>query len=224
MLGQIGSLKQTPRPALLGLLVAVLALNAIGCAQIFGLFRPLDGERKVEVEGRYKKLDNQHVAVMVAASDKILVNYPRARPALTRSISQALAKNVKGISLMNPDEVIRYQQENQYWHTLPYGQLIDRMDVDVLVLVDLVEYQTHEPGNRHEFRGVINANVNVIDADAQDSDKLVFNTQVGVQYPRNSQIPLINRDQETVESKTVKRFTRRAAGLFYDHTRSVSRD
>jgi len=218
MIPQLAPHSSRTRPWLLVLTLAVLGINALGCAQFVALFRDPDGKREVQVKAQYEKLTNQHVAVLVSASDKTLVNYPKARPALTRSMSQRLASNVKGITLMNPSEILDFQAEHQYWNTLPYSQLIDRLGVDVIVLVDVVDYQTNEPGNRHEFRGIINANVNVIDADANDTDKLVWETQVDVTYPRDRQVPIIERDQQTVETRTVDLFTRRAAGLFYDHT------
>jgi len=198
------------------LLLAVTLASSGGCSILGYALSPLDRERTVNVEARYTDLVGKRVAVLVAAPERTLVKYPQARPSLTKSISRALSEHIDDVTLMNPKQVLRFQRKNQYWHTLRYSRLIEQMDVDRIVLIDLIDYQTHEPGNRHVFKGVVNANVSVIDASAADPDNLAFSTQIRVQHPDNS-VGAVNRDEQTIELAAVQKFTRKATRLFYKH-------
>jgi hypothetical protein len=207
----------------LWLLAAVMMLLSVsGCGALGWGAQIFEGERTRQVEARYEDLAGQRVAVMVAAADRTLAHYPQAREALTRLISNDLAENenkptLKGIQLMSPEAILKYQDENPYWHTLRYSRLVGKLEVDRIVLVDLIDYRTHEPGNPHVYAGVIRADVGVIDASAEDPDNLVFNTQVNARYPENTSIGTVNRDERTVQLGALKQFTDKAAGLFYDH-------
>jgi hypothetical protein len=199
------------------LIACAALLNMGGCQMLGFMAQPFGKNQSKQVKARYTELQGQRVAVLVAAADRTLVNYPQAREALTKTISRRLAENLENITLMNPDQIIEYQQDNPYWHTLRYSRLIEKLEVNRIVLVDLIDYRTHEPGNRHVLAGVINANVGVIDATADDPDNLTFNAQVNARYPEESRIGVVQQDQQTVQLAAVKQFTRKAAGLFYDH-------
>jgi len=200
---------------LLGLLATLPGCDMLGFgAQIFN-----GDDARAQVEAQYTDLEKQRVAVMVAASDDTLFHHPRARPAMTSTISRQIAKNVKGVSLMNPKKIIDYQVENPYWHTLPYSKVMEVIEVDRLIVIDIVDYRTHQAGNRHIYRGLISANVGVLEAEAKNPDNFAFRTQVRAQYPRtaDSKVGAVNADEQTIELGVIKRFTAKAAGLFYEH-------
>jgi hypothetical protein len=198
--------------------ILLLAISAMpGCSLVGFGAQVFDGETTRQVDARYTNLTGQRVAVLVAASDNTLFQHPQARQVITKTISRRLAENVKNISLMNPEQVIDYQVANPYWHTLPYSDVLEKLEVDRIVLVDLVDYRTHEPGNDHVYRGLISANVGVLEADAVEPDNFAFRRQVRVQYPTDSKVGVVNADEQTIELATVKRFTDQAAGLFYNH-------
>ena len=68
------------------------------------------------------------------------------------------------------------------------------MDVDKIVLIDLVEYRTHEPGNSYIWQGLITANIGVIDAHASDPDNFVYYNTVQVRFPEESSIGVVDAD------------------------------
>ena len=175
------------------------------------------GERTVQVEAQYEGLANQSVAVMVAAADTTLFQYPKMTDRICKSVSQRLNKHIEGVTLMNPEQVLSYQSENPYWHTLRYSRLIERMGVDRIVLVDIVDYRTHEPGNKHVYKGVATANIGVIEAQAADPDNFAFHTTVTTEFPDDTKVGLVNGDQQTLALALTKRFSRRVGWLFYDH-------
>ena len=175
------------------------------------------GEKTYSVEAQYRGLDNRSVAVMVSADEVTLFQQPNAPKTVARAITSLLAQHIPGIELTNPAQIAKYQVNNPYWTTLPYSQLIEKMGVDRLVLVDLVDYRTHEPGNAHVWRGVVTGNVLVIEADSPDPDNPAFFSTVRAEFPEDTTVGVVNADAQTIQLGMVSLFARRAGGLFYDH-------
>jgi len=195
-----------------------------GLIVIMGLFvgmtgcGPMPGERVlVDVEAEYLGLADQRVAVMVAADGHMLHNYPEAPSRLTKVMTAAIAQNVPGVTTTIPGEVAKFQTANPYWMNLRYGDLAKKLNVDKIVLVDLVEYQTHEPGNSHVWQGLITANIGVVDAKAKDPDNFVYYNTVGVRFPEVSDIGILDSDDETIQLGMSLLFARKGGGLFFDH-------
>jgi len=173
--------------------------------------------KMVDVQAEYLGLDDQRVAVMVAADSHMLYQYPDAPLNVCKAVTSRLTKNIPGITTTIPDEIARFKTDNPYWTNLPYGQLTEKLGVDKIVLIDLIEYQTHEPGNAHLWQGLITGNVGVIAHDAADPDNFVFHNTVSAQFPEASTVGVIDSDDETIQLGMVFLFAKRAAGLFYDH-------
>jgi hypothetical protein len=201
-----------------GWLFGVLVLTCLlgtGCGQL----PKLQGQQKkmVDVTAEYLGLDGQRVAVMVAADGQLLYKYPQAPSQICRAVTGRIASHVPGINATIPDQIMRFQNENPYWQNIRYGELVKKMDVDRVVLIDLVEYRTHEPGNAHLWQGIITANVGVIDASAADPDNFVFYNTVEVRFPEQSTVGLVDSDEESIQVGMLVLFARKAGGLFFDH-------
>lgn len=193
------------------ILVGLLTVVLTGCG-------PMPGEKvMVDVQAEYLGLADQRVAVMVAADGHMLHNYPEAPSRLTKVVTTAIAQKVPGVTTTIPDQITRFQTANPYWMNLRYGDLAKKMDVDKIVLIDLVEYQTHEPGNSHVWQGLITANIGVIDAHAEDPDNFVYYNTVSVTFPEGSTVGIVDSDNETIQLGMSVLFARKGGGLFYDH-------
>ncbi len=193
------------------ILGGLLAVGLTGCG-------PMPGEKVlVDVQAEYLGLADQRVAVMVAADGHLMHSYPEAQPLLMKVVTAAIAQNVPGVTTTIPDQVTKFQTANPYWMNLRYSDLAKKMGVDKIVLVDLVEYQTHEPGNAHIWQGLITANLGVIDATAQDPDNFVYYNTVMVRFPEDSEIGIVDSDNETIQLGMSVLFARKGGGLFYDH-------
>lgn len=175
------------------------------------------GERTYQVKAQYLGLDGRTVAVMVAADEYTLFQSPSAPLKVSRAVSARIAANVSGASVVPPKDVIAFQHENPYWGAVPYGELIEKLGVERLVVVDLIEYRTHEPGNAHVWQGMIAGEVGVVEAESDDPDNFAFSTTVRGQFPEESSIGVLDSDRETIELGMLTIFSRDAGGLFYDH-------
>lgn len=193
----------------------------LGCLALALLALPacshLDKVERYEVEAQYTGLENKSIAVFVSADEFLLYRHPQVRLKVGRAIAARLQENLDSVRVMHPDEVDAYQDENPYWQTMMYSDLIDKVGTDAIVFVDLVNYQLHEPGNRWEKRGSVTANIGVIEKNAPDADDFTFYNTVSNVFPEEFEYGIINEDDAAIELGLITLFSRDAAGLFYDH-------
>ena len=209
------------RVVVAGLALALVVPMLAGCElagfTAHGLF---GGPKSRKVEARYRDLEGRSVAVMVAADSHLVYLYPRAASAITRVTSRQINEHVPEARVKSPYEVIDYKRANGHWYALPYSELLEALGVERLVLIDLLEYRTREPGNRYVFQGVATGNVLVIAADGEDPDNAEFEDVVQVEFPdHGSKVGTVEGhiDEEAVQVGLVQLFGRQVARLFHDH-------
>ena len=193
------------------MLTAVLLL--CGCESL------MKDDGVVDVKGQYFDLANRSVAVVVSMSDFTEFNHPDAKEMITNEMTRRIMSNVPGVTATNPKEILAWQKENAYWATRPPSALIRQLKVERLVLVEVGEYRTHEPGDKHILRGVISASIHVVEAEAADPDNFGASFTKNVMYPEpgESKVGRVGDSEELVEVRTQIRFCESAAGVFYDH-------
>ncbi|MEM6393339.1 MAG: hypothetical protein AAF797_11250 [Planctomycetota bacterium] len=196
----------------LALLMLVL-LAAAACGRIPG--QP----QYATIDARYTDLSGKTVAVMVAADPFIERRHPQARENIMGAVARSIVSEVDGARVVNPRDLLQYQEDNPTWTTVTPSTLIEALKVDRLILIDLAEYRTSEPGDRTTKRGTITGAVSVYEAEATDPDEMALNVPVSVQYPRETQTKIgrFNASDESIELATVKEFTLRAGGVFFEH-------
>ncbi|QDU71163.1 hypothetical protein [Mucisphaera calidilacus] len=197
------------------LVLAALIPSLGGCDFLSYLF--LGYEDKEEVDAAYLGLDGRRVAVLVAADDQILYQHPGASRLIAQSLGASLVTGLENVTLADPATVDAFTNDNPYWETLLPSKLIEGLGVDRLVLVGLYEYRLHEPGNAHVWRGVVSADVSVIEVESEDPDNAAFSSVVSVQYPPETQIGVLESDSQTVEIGLLQAFAQKATNLFRKH-------
>jgi hypothetical protein len=84
-------------------------------------------------------------------------------------------------------------------------------------MVGLYEYRLHEPGNAHVWRGIMSADISVIEAEAEDPDNPAFSTVISSEYPPGSKVGVLSSDSQTIELGLLKTFATQTANLFSEH-------
>lgn len=205
-------------PSMLAVAAGLAGCQAVGwVGQAVG-----GGTSQRQVKAQYTGLSGKTVAVIVAADDFTLFRYPEASFKVGRAVSARLSDELPGVRVVDPRQIQRFQNENPYWNTLLVSDLIKRLGTERLVYIDLVEYETHEAGNRHVGQGKIVANVNVLEADAAsrglDPDQFAFSAPVQSLYPEDTSFGVLDADPQTLELAVVSIFSRDVLRLFRDHT------
>ncbi len=208
------TVRQFTRPVVLLCCVAALS----GC-EAFGWFAygvagdppPLD------VKAEYRGLDHQQIVVIVDADLQTLYRYPAAPLEVCTTLSNAMAEHVPGAVVVNPRQVVEFQERNIYWNTLTYQEMAATFNATRLVMIDLIEYRSHEPGDRTMWRGQITADVRIAEVDGPTPNDMAYGTTVSVTYPPDQQFGVVNADELTIRKATLDLFTLAAVGKFHDH-------
>lgn len=199
--------------------IGAACLSGLGCGAVgFVAEAVAGGPKQVNVKAAYAGLAGKRVAVLVVVTDATLFEYPEAPTKLGRAVGSRIAGNVTGVSVVAPAEVTRFQNANPHWDSVPASALIERLGVERLVMIDVAEYSTHEPGNAHVFRGILAGNVDVLEGDGANPNNAVFSERVAIRYPEGTAVSVLAGDVATIELGMLDLFSRAAAGLFSDHT------
>ncbi len=171
----------------------------------------------VKVEAEYLGLKDKSIAVLVVPNAGTQLHFPDAQLDVCKAVTARINVHVPGVKVINPDDIVAYQKQNPHWITLPYGELLEALKVERIVHISLTQYDVHEPGNRHVWRGNIAARVSVAELEADNPDNFVYSKVVHVMYPQDSSIGLLHSDRETIELGTLKQFAYITAGLFHNY-------
>lgn len=198
------------------LIAGLLALSVLA---VFHGCNMMPGPKTYEIEAKYTGLEGKSVAVLVSMPDYASRRYPDARSIITGEVSKRIMVGVEGVEMTSATEVLRWQDENQYWATRAPSQMLEDFDVQRLVLVEIGEYRTHEPGDPHILRGVITATVNVAEAEAEDPDNFAASFNKVVMFPTQgeSKIGRVGVSEAQIELQTQIFFCEETAGFFFDH-------
>lgn len=172
---------------------------------------------KIKVEAEYEGLQDERVAVLVNADASLLYRQPYAQLEVGTAVSEAIAANVEGVTVIDPADIVAFQQRNIYWSTATYSQLADRLNVTRIVMIELREYRLHDPGNTVMYRGVASARVEVAEADSPTPDTPVYATEVATAYPPKRPEGVPDANPATIKKAMLDQFTRAVVGRFYDH-------
>ena len=206
--------------------VAMLAMvSAIGGCSLIGFAAHViagdPASRTVTVSAQYDGLDHQAVAVLVSADEYTYFEHPDATSAVCQHVSALLASSIPGVRVIDPHQIDAFQKKNPFWNTLPYGDLLQRLQVHRLIYIDLIRYTLHEPGNTYVWRGAVAANVGVAAGEVSDPNQFVFNTTVEAHYPQSGSIGVVNADKATIRFGLLQSFTKQIVDLFQDHDETV---
>lgn len=202
----------------LALVIGVGLLVTPGCEIIGAPIAAFDPDDQPEtVAAQYHGLAHQRVAVFVLADGPTRQRFPSAVRNLKATVSRAIAENVEGVTVTPTQDALDYQRRNPVWSVMPASRVLRALDVDRLVTIDIAEYRTQEPGNQHLWRGVIDAEVAVYEADAWDADHKAFAQNVRAEFPEGTTVGLVGADHQSMQAAAIKTFTRRASGLFFDY-------
>ena len=203
-------------------MVLSFALLNSGCDMFGWAAQSIVGtERTIDLKAQYTGLTGKTVAIVISADDQTLFNYPGAVLAISRAIGTKLTADIPGIKIINPEQIVQFQRTNPYWNTLPYNMLITKLHTERLLMIDLVQYNTHEPGNKHVWRGVAVANVGVAEAEAKDPDNLAYSQTVRASFPENQPVGVLDSDDQTIQLGLVRNLAGVVINLFIDHQETI---
>ena len=197
-------------PAILGGGEAA-AIGAAGAAQNF------EYQKLIEVLPRYDGLEHHSVAVLVDAPLDLQYTKPELLDQVSGGMMSRLQEHVPNIKMLHPMQVRNWQFTTPQWNAMAFGEMVEELGVDRIVLVDIQEFRLHPRGNRWLWEGVCRASVGVIERDGYDTDSFADLWEVSSQFP---DIEGLDRDSATeweVQTGLLSEFIKQTSYLFYTH-------
>jgi len=197
-------------PAILGGGEAA-AIGAAGAAQNF------EYQKLIEVLPRYDGLEHHSVAVLVDAPLDLQYTKPELLDQVAGGLMSRLQEHVPNIKMLHPMQVRNWQFTTPQWNAMAFGEMVEELGVDRIVLVDIQEFRLHPRGNQWLWEGVCRASIGVIERDGYDTDSFADLWEVSSQFP---DIEGLDRDSATeweVQTGLLSEFIKQTSYLFYTH-------
>jgi len=206
----------TPRLAPAILLAAALAALP-GCEIIGVMADTYERTGSHTVAAEYEGLDDHQFAVLVAADRVVQAENPRLVPRLATAITAQLVANTGAIGYVPSPVVLDYQFNNPSWPARPYAEIAEELGVSRLIVVDIYDYRLNEVGNSYLWDGLLAANVGVVEADGAFPNDFIYTKNVAVRFPDDEGYGPSDINAQQIIAVLERRFTNRAAWLFYEH-------
>lgn len=217
---------RTLKLALLLTALAALAVAAPGCGAIGGIFgnvgRSIEETSTKEVAPKYDGLRGKTFAVVVAADRIIQADFPSVVGDLTLTISERLADHDKKLGVgaegyVPGQKVLEFQYNTPRWIAMSPEELAAKLKVQRLIFIDLQEFRLNDPGNQYLWSGAAAGTVRVVEADTKGGSISVMQEPIRVKFPDQDNLGPAQVPANTVKLALEKRFSDRAAWLFYKH-------
>ena len=207
------------------MLVFLLALMpwipGCGCINWFAyVFAPASPMRTVEPE--FAALEKKTVAVVIYAGAETRLEHGTIELELSDAISSELRKRVKGVRTIDPRKIMRYQEENPRWDSMPLGRLCGVFNSEYVLLISVMEFATRERGSMHLARGRIAAEAAIYDGEASRESLSGARWQtdmIRIEYPESEEKPfgVPARDDWAIRGNTCRAYAFELVKRFYKH-------
>lgn len=196
--------------SVLSAFIATLA----GCQLIAAPFLMWGPEPTKDVPAEYPYLAGKKVAIIVWADTDTLFEFPQVQFEVSEYIGAAMKGNVKGMSLVPNRQVVDYQRRNSAWERRSPADIGRDFGADRVLMLELTEYTTREPGSPHLKRGRIAANLKVYDPSHKDTAP-TYKTNLSSKYPTGEAAEW-GVDDRSVRTEAMRLFADEVAGKFFD--------
>lgn len=166
-------------------------------------------------------LEGKSFAVIVTADRSIQGDFPNLPDMLAVRITERLANPANlppAAGFVPPADVLRYIYDNPSWYLKDKKNLADALGgVDRLVILELLEYRLHDPGNAYVWNAVAAGTVSVYDPSSFTPEIAVMEKLVTVKFPDKIGLGPDDMDATLVNAALSLRMVDRTSWLFYDH-------
>jgi len=202
-------------------LAAVIAclLCMSGCGDLGGFVAHglAGGSKAVIIEAQYRGLAGHSVAVLVAADERVVLYEPAIPDQIAEALAGQLAAHVPDARVLPAKQMAAFTTGRPDWPVTPYRRLLDELGVERLLIVEILEYRLHEPGNVNVWQGVATAAVQVIEHDSADPNNPQFAAMVTAQFPPGGRFGLVDAEAGAIRTGLNLILAREIGRLFHDY-------
>lgn len=215
-------LSRAARIALMGACIA-LSPALSGCiigAAAGGMAESYHRTGTSKIKAEYSGLEGKSFAVVATGSRMMEGDNPGITPRLIQRINDRLIVNAAPSYAIPSNDLLTVLYNTPQWPALTRGEVAELLGVERLVVVEIIEFSLHEPGNQHVWEGVASVLVSVFEADTGLPDDPVFEKAIRVTFPDSRGFLRSEIPETAVNTELSNRIVDRVSWMFYDHEES----
>jgi len=197
------------------------AILTSGCTLVGGAMESYRESSTKVVEPDYLGLEGKSYAVLVTAERSIQADHPSLVDYLTGQMTARLAASTnlpRAGGFVPAAQVLKYVYSNPGWTARGYADVAKELGgVDRLIVVEVIEFRLHDPGNQYLWDGIAGGTVSVIETDSLLADDVAYNRAITVDFPDQQGYGPNEMSEPTVRTELARRLLDRASWLFYSH-------
>lgn len=190
----------------------LLAVGLSGCRLFLPLI-PWLSEPTRDVPAEYPYLANRLACISVWADNDVLFEFPNVQYELAEHVSAAISEKVS-VAFTPNREVVDLMARTPDWDRRHPSWLGKHFGADRVILIEVMEYTTREPGATHLLRGLIHATVKVYDP-AYPNAAASYRSTIEVIEPKD-EVAAYGVSENDIRRAVMESFAAEVAGKFYD--------
>lgn len=168
----------------------------------------------------YTRIQGNTFAVVCSASRAIEAEHPGIVARINQRVNDRLIQNANPSYAIPSNDLLTVLYNTPQWTAMARQDVAALLGVDRLVVIEVVDYRLHEPGNQYVWSGVIAGVISVYESDSALPNDPLFEKSITVQFPDASGFMRNDIPEAAVTAELSNRFINRAAWLFYEHEES----
>lgn len=219
------SLTHRARPLLLAMAAILSALVLPGCfipAAIGGMAESYHRTGKSTIPAEYTGISGKSFAVVVTGSRMIEADHPGLTARMIQRINDRLIANANPSYAIPSGDLLTVLYNTPQWPAMTRGEVGEMLGVERLIVVEIIDYSLHEPGNQYLWDGVASALVQIFETDSAMPDDPIFEKTIRITFPDSKGFLRTDIPEAAVTSEMSNRLVNRVAWLFYEHEEANS--
>jgi len=204
--------------------LALLVVSSLqGCiigAAIGGMAESAKRTGSHEVEAEYNGIAGHSFTVVVSANRLIEGNNPGLSARLTQRINDRIIQNAGPSFAIPSQDLLTVLYNTPQWIAMPRGEVAEMLGVERLIVLEVIEYSLHEPGNQYVWDGSVSAMLSVYESDSGFPDDPTFEKALRIKFPDSTGFMRNELPETAVTTELSNRLVNRASWLFYTHEES----
>jgi hypothetical protein len=188
--------------------ILVLTMMNTGCMSAFLTTAYLFGGDLTPAE--FKDLKGKKVVVVCRPQVPLPVGGRDAAQKLAKQVGMILKRHVSKIKVVNHDKVADWMDNNSFEEYVDLGRA---MEADVVLSIDLAEYDIHE--GQTLLRGKAQYTVTV--TDCRTTEELFTKTPDRAVWPPNTGVPTMSQNENAFQRKFINVLADEISRSFYRH-------
>ena len=199
------------RCLLVGTLLAAPAVLS-GC----WLFAANEKARGVEVTAEYTGLQDKSLAIVIYTEQATVNEFPAAREELSSFIAKQIHENIPTARLLDPRQVIRWQDETINWFGLTEKDIGTHFGVDRVLMIELLGYSTRSGEGYGDLQGNIRASARIFETDGSAVSP-AWRGNFDVRWPKDGPLDVSRTNELVVRKRVLEVFTEKLVRNLYTH-------